>query len=152
MKIALGSDHVGFPLKQIILSHLEEAGHEVRDFGAHDRERCDYPVHGELASRAVASGDCDRGIVICGTGIGISIAANKVRGIRAALCCHEFTARLTREHNDSNVLALGAEVVGKLLALAIVDTWLATPFSGIERHQKRIDQISAIEAGPEARE
>lgn len=145
MKIALGSDHGGFALKESIKKHLTEQGYEVEDFGTHSLESVDYPKYALKAAIAVSKGQCDRGILVCSTGIGISIAANKVKGIRAALCGDLLSARLTREHNDTNVLALGAFITGEKLALAIVDTWLATPFSGEERHQRRIDAISQIE-------
>jgi len=145
MKIALGSDHGGFTLKEQIKSYLTGKGYEVEDFGTYSSESVDYPTFGLKAALAVSKGECDRGIVICSTGIGISIAANKVRGIRAALCSDTFSARLTREHNDTNVLALGAFIVGEKLAYAIVDTWLGTEFSGEERHKRRIDEITEIE-------
>lgn len=142
--IALGCDHGGFALMQVIKSHLEELGLEYRDFGTYSADSCDYPVYAEAAARAVASGECDRGILVCGTGIGISMAANKVKGIRAALCSDCFSAEMTRRHNDANMLALGARVLGDGLALKIVDTFLTTGFDG-GRHQRRIDLISAIE-------
>ena len=142
--IALGCDHGGFALMQVIKSHLEELGLEYRDYGTYSAESCDYPVYAEAAARAVASGECDRGILVCGTGIGISMAANKVKGIRAALCSDCFSAEMTRRHNDANMLALGARVLGDGLALKIVDTFLTTGFDG-GRHQRRIDLISAIE-------
>jgi len=145
MKIALGSDHGGFTLKEQIKSYLIGKGYEVKDFGTYSPESVDYPTFGLKAALAVSKGECDKGIVICSTGIGISIAANKVKGIRAALCSDTFSARLTREHNDTNVLALGAFIVGEKLAYAIVDTWLGTEFSGEERHQRRIDEITKIE-------
>ncbi len=145
LRISIGSDHGGYGLKEAIKTHLLQQGHEVEDVGTHGLESVDYPVFGQLAAERVASGDCERGIVICSTGIGVSIAANKVRGIRAALCCDLFTARLTREHNDTNVLALGQYVLGERLALAIVDTWLETPFSGGDRHARRIEYIRKME-------
>ncbi|NLX64999.1 MAG: ribose 5-phosphate isomerase B [Clostridiaceae bacterium] len=145
MKIALGSDHGGFFLKEKIKSYLIGKGYEVKDFGTYSPESVDYPTFGLKAALAVSKGECDKGIVICSTGIGISIAANKVKGIRAALCSDTFSARLTREHNDTNVLALGAFIVGEKLAYAIVDTWLGTEFSGEERHKRRIDEITEIE-------
>ena len=116
------------------------------DFGCYDKTSCDYPDFAGPAARAVASGECERGIVTCTTGIGVSIAANKVRGIRCALLSDLMSARMTREHNDTNMMALGAGVVGEMLALEIVDTWLDTPFSGAERHQRRIDKLMALEA------
>ena len=142
--IAIGSDHGGFALKQEILRHLEAAGYSVKDFGTYSADSCDYPVYGEAVARAVASGECERGILICGTGIGISISANKVRGIRAALCGDCYSAEMTRRHNDANILALGARVLGPGLALKIVDTFLTTEFEG-GRHARRIALISEIE-------
>ena len=139
--IALGCDPAGFELKQLIMEYLKEQNLEYKDFGCYDMERCDYPVYGKAVAHAVAEGKCDRGIIICGTGIGISIAANKVRGIRAALCTDCFMAQATREHNDANILAMGARVVGAGLALEIVKTFLETPFSNDERHIRRISQI-----------
>lgn len=139
--IALGSDHGGYGLKQEIMKHLEEKGIEYKDYGCYDESPCDYPVFGKKAAQAVASGECEKGILICGTGIGISIAANKIKGIRAALCHDVFSAKATREHNDANMLAMGARVVGPGLALMIVDTFLNTEFSSAERHQKRIDML-----------
>ena len=139
--IALGSDHGGYGLKQEIIRYLEEKGIEYKDYGCYDERPCDYPVYGKKAAQAVASGECEKGILICGTGIGISIAANKVKGIRAALCHDVFSAKATREHNDANMLAMGARVVGPGLALMIVDTFLNTPFSEDERHIRRIRQI-----------
>lgn len=139
--IALGSDHGGYGLKQEIIGYLEEKGIEYKDYGCYDESPCDYPVFGKKAAQAVASGECDKGILICGTGIGISIAANKIKGIRAALCHDVFSAKATREHNDANMLAMGARVVGPGLALMIVDTFLNTEFSNAERHQKRIDML-----------
>ena len=142
--IALGCDHGGFALMQEIKAHLEELGLEYRDFGTYSADSCDYPVYAEAAARAVASGECDRGILVCGTGIGISIAANKIKGIRAALCSDCFSAEMTRRHNNANMLAMGARVLGGGLALKIVDTFLTTGFDG-GRHQRRIDLITAIE-------
>ena len=139
--IALGSDHGGYGLKQEIIKYLEEKGIAYKDYGCYDETPCDYPVYGKKAAQAVASGECDKGILICGTGIGISIAANKVKGIRAALCHDVFSAKATREHNDANMLAMGARVVGPGLALMIVDTFLHTEFSNAQRHQNRIDQL-----------
>lgn len=139
--IGIGSDHGGFELKEIIKKHLESRGEQYRDYGTYSEASCDYPVYGRAVAKAVAAGDCDRGIIICGTGIGISIAANKVPGIRAALCSDCFSAQATREHNDANILALGARILGQGLALKIVDTFLDTPFSGDERHSRRISMI-----------
>ena len=138
--IAIGSDHGGFELKQEIMAHLKKRGLEYRD-GTYTPESCDYPVYGKAVAHAVASGECERGIIICGTGIGISITANKIPGIRAALCTDCFCAEATRLHNDANILALGGRVVGPGLALKIVDTFLDTPFSGDERHKRRISMI-----------
>lgn len=139
--IAIGSDHGGYDLKEIVIAHLKERGIDVKDMGCYDKSSCDYPVYGRAVAKAVADGSCEKGIVICTTGIGISITANKVKGIRAALCADTLTAKLTRLHNNSNVLALGAGVVGPNLALEIVDTFLDTEFSKDERHQRRIDAI-----------
>lgn len=139
--IAIGSDHGGFELKKEIMAHLDARGLEYKDFGTYSDASCDYPVYGKAVAKAVASGECERGIIICGTGIGISIAANKVHGIRAALCGDCFSAEASRQHNDANVLALGARVVGPGLALKIVDTFLDTPFSNSERHIRRIEMI-----------
>ena len=139
--IALGSDHGGYALKQELMKHLDARGLEYKDYGTYSEDSCDYPVYGKAVAHAVADGECDRGIIICGTGIGISIAANKVHGIRAALCGDCFSAEATRQHNDANVLALGARVVGPGLALKIVDTFLDTPFSNSERHIRRIEMI-----------
>lgn len=139
--IAIGSDHGGFALKKEIMKHLDERGLEYRDFGTYTEDSCDYPVYGKAVAHAVANGECDRGILICGTGIGISITANKVPGVRAALCGDCFSAEATRLHNDANILALGARVVGSGLALKIVDTFLDTAFSGDERHVRRINMI-----------
>ena len=139
--IAIGSDHGGFELKELIIRHLEEQGVDVNDMGCYDKSSCDYPVYGRAVAKAVADGSCEKGIVICTTGIGISITANKVKGIRAALCADTLSAKLTRLHNDANVLALGAVIVGPNLAVEIVDTFLNTDFSGEERHQRRIDGI-----------
>lgn len=144
MKIAIGSDHGGYSLKESIKEELKKKGIQVKDFGTHSEESCDYPDFAEAVGEAVAKGDFERGIVICGTGIGISIAANKIPGIRCALVGDCFSARATREHNDANVLALGARVLGTGLALEIVNIWLGTEFQG-ERHQKRIDKISSLE-------
>lgn len=139
--IAIGSDHGGFELKKAVMAHLEKRGLEYKDFGTYTKDSCDYPEYGRAVALAVASGEFERGIVICGTGIGISIAANKIPGIRAALCGDCFSAQATREHNDANILAMGARVVGEGLALKIVDTFLDTPFSNDERHIRRISLI-----------
>ena len=142
--IAIGSDHGGFALKQDVMKHLTELGLEYKDYGTYTEDSCDYPVYGEAVARAVANGEADKGIVICGTGIGISITANKVKGIRAALCGDCFSAEFTRRHNDANVLAMGARVTGSGLALKIVDTFLNTEFEG-GRHAKRIALIAELE-------
>ena len=145
MKIALGCDHGALALKNALIPHLEQLGHEVTDFGTYTLDSCDYPDFAAKAARAVASGECDRGIVLCTTGIGVSITANKVGGIRCALLSDVMSARMTREHNDTNMMAIGAGVVGQMLALEIVDTWLGTEFSGEARHQRRIDKMMALE-------
>ena len=142
--IALGSDHGGYALKQEIIRHLQARGLEYKDYGCYSETSCDYPEFGHAVGHAVADGMADRGIVICGTGIGISLAANKVPGVRAAVCTDCFTAEATRQHNDANILALGGRVVGPGLALKIVDTFLDTPFSNGERHIRRISQIEDI--------
>ena len=139
--IALGCDHGGYELMQEVIKHLEERGLEYKNFGCYSTESVDYPVYGQAAAKAVASGECDKGIIICGTGIGISISANKIKGIRAALCHDCFSAQATREHNDANMLAMGARVIGPGLALKIVDIFLDTPFSNDERHVRRIGMI-----------
>ena len=143
---AIGSDHGGYALKQEIMKHLSERGIAYRDYGTYSDESCDYPDYGEAVGRAVASGECERGIVVCGTGIGISIAANKVRGVRCALCGDCFSAQMAREHNDANVLALGARVLGAGLALKIVDTFLDSSYAG-GRHERRVAKLMAIEGG-----
>lgn len=139
--IALGSDQAGFALKQEIIKYLEEKGLEYKDYGSYDEQPCDYPVYGKKVAHAVADGVCEKGILICGTGIGISIAANKVKGIRAAVCSDCFSAEATRLHNDANIVAMGARVLGPGLAVKIVDTFLNTEFSGVERHIRRVQMI-----------
>ncbi|MBE5865415.1 MAG: ribose 5-phosphate isomerase B [Lachnospiraceae bacterium] len=139
--IAIGSDHGGYDLKVKVMRHLEEQGIECKDFGCPDKSSCDYPVFGRAAAEAVASGECEKGIVICTTGIGISISANKIKGVRCALCGDVFSAKMTRLHNNANMLALGAGIVGENLAMEIVDTFLGTEFSNEERHNKRIALI-----------
>ena len=139
--IAVGSDHGGYELKQEIISYLKEKNLEYKDYGTDSKESCDYPVYAKKVANVIVNGECDRGILICGTGIGISITANKIKGIRAALCHDTFSAQATREHNDANILAMGARVVGPGLALKIVDTFLNTEFSNDERHIRRIEQI-----------
>ena len=145
MKIAMACDHGAVELKNKLKAHLQEKGMEVVDFGTHTTDSCDYPDYIAPAARAVASGECDRGIVLCTTGIGVSIVANKIKGIRCALLSDTVTARLTREHNDTNMMALGAGVTGPMLAQEIVDIWLATEFSHAERHQRRIDKVMALD-------
>ena len=144
MKIALGSDHGGYALKLVIMKHLEERGLEYRDFGTYNEESCDYPDYGEAVARAVASGEYDRGIVICTTGIGISIAANKVQGIRCAHCADSLEAEMTRRHNDANMLAIGAGFTGKNLAERMVEVFLSTDFEG-GRHERRVNKLNAIQ-------
>ena len=146
MKIVLACDHGGYALKEKIKGWLQEAGYPVRDFGCYSAESVDYSDYAIPAAEAVAAGQADRAILICTTGIGVCISANKVRGVRCALCADTMTARMTREHNDTNALAMGAGVVGENLAKEMVFTWLSTPFSGIARHQRRIDKISAYES------
>lgn len=139
--IAIGSDHGGYDLKELVIRHLEEKGVDVNDMGCYDKNSCDYPVFGKAVAKAVADGSCDKGIVICTTGIGISIVANKVKGIRAALCADTLSAKMTRLHNDANIVAMGAGIVGPNLALEIVDTFLNTGFSEEEKHKRRVDAI-----------
>ncbi len=143
MRIAIGNDHVAVELKNIIAEHLESKGYEVVNFGTDSAERFDYPISGYKVGRAVASGECDLGVLICGTGVGISLAANGVRGVRAVVCSEPYSARLSREHNNTNIVAFGARVVGQELAKMIVDEWLAAEYEG-GRHQRRIDMISEI--------
>ena len=139
--IAIGCDHGGFKLKEVVLNYLKENNIEYKDFGCYNTDSCDYPVFAKAAAEAVANKECEKGIVICTTGIGISIAANKVKGIRAALCTDCFMAEATRLHNDANILAMGGRVVGPGLAIKMVDTFLDTPFSNEERHIRRINMI-----------
>ena len=139
--IAIGCDHGGYYLKQDIIDFLEKNGYEYKDYGTYSDESCDYPVYAKKVAHAVADGECEKGILICGTGIGVCITANKVKGIRAALVHDCFSAKATREHNDANILALGARVTGPGLALEIVKAFLETPFSNDERHIRRIKQI-----------
>ncbi len=141
MKIAIGCDHGGFDLKQMIREHLAENGYDILDVGCQDKQSCDYPVFGKAVAKAVVSGECERGIVICTTGLGISMAANRVKGCRAAVCTTELEAKMTRLHNDANVLALGANIVGPGLAIAITDTFMDTEFSEGERHVRRVRLI-----------
>ena len=145
MKIAIGCDHGALALKNAVKAHLEKKGYEVCDYGTYTLDSCDYPDFAEKAAKAVASGECEKGIVLCTTGIGISIAANKVKGIRCALLSDIWSAKMTREHNDTNMMAMGAAIVGEMLALQIVDTWLGTAFSAEAKHQRRIDKTMALE-------
>ena len=144
MKIAIACDHGALDLKNKVIAHLSAKGHEMVNFGTDTLDSCDYPDFAGPAAKAVASGECEKGIVLCTTGIGVSITANKVKGIRCALLSDVMSARLTREHNDTNMMAIGAGVVGQMLALEIVDTWLGTEFTG-GRHQRRIDKMMALE-------
>ena len=144
MKIAMGCDHAGYELKVQVAAHLRARGFEIVDFGTNSTESVNYPVYGYLAAKAVSEGVCDIGVIICGTGVGISLAANKVHGIRCCACSDVFTATLTKRHNNSNMLALGARVVGPGLAMMIVDEWLDAKFEG-GRHQKRVDMIMEID-------
>ena len=144
MKIAMGCDHGGFSMKEELKAYLTEQGHEVKDCGCDSLASCDYPVFGEAAARAVAEGECEKGIVVCTTGIGISIAANKVKGIRCAHCPDVMSAEMTRRHNDANVIAIGAGMVGMNVAKRMVDIFLTTEFEG-GRHQRRVDLMMEIE-------
>ena len=145
MKLAIACDHGALALKNKVIAHLEAKGHEVVNYGTDTLDSCDYPDFVAPAAKAVASGECDKGILMCTTGIGVSIAANKVHGIRCALLSDKMSARLTREHNDTNMMAMGAGVIGEMLALEIVDIWVETDFSHNERHQRRIDKVMALE-------
>ena len=145
MKIAIGCDHGALALKNKMVAHLQSKGYEVKDFGTYTPDSCDYPEFAAAAARSVASGECDKGIVLCTTGIGVSISANKIDGIRCALLSDVWSAKMTRLHNDTNMMAIGAGVVGENLALEIADTWLGTEFSGEARHQRRIDKLMALE-------
>ena len=144
--IAIACDHGGYALKEQVKAHLAELGYAVKDFGTDSLDSCDYPDFAAAAARAVAAGACEKGIVICTTGIGVSIVANKVDGVRCALCGDLLSAEMTRRHNDTNMLAMGAGIIGGNLALAIVDKWLTTEFEG-GRHQRRVDKITAVEQG-----
>ena len=145
MKIAVACDHGALALKNKVIAHLEAKGHQVVNFGTDTLDSCDYPDYAAPAAKAVASGECEKGIVMCTTGIGVSIVANKVDGVRCALLSDKMSARLTREHNDTNMMAMGAGVIGEMLALEIVDIWVDTEFSQNERHQRRIDKVMALE-------
>lgn len=139
--IAIASDHGGYDLKETIKKHLEAAGYECKDFGCYEKKSCDYPVFGRPASEAVGNGECEKGILVCTTGIGMSMVANKVKGVRAALCSDTVSAGLTREHNNANMLVLGAGIVGENLALSIVDAFMKTEFPGEEKHVRRVNMI-----------
>ncbi len=139
--IAIGSDHGGYDLKEVVIAHLKEQGIAYKDYGCADKNSCDYPIYGRAVAEAVANGECEKGIVICTTGIGISIAANKIKGIRCALCADTLTAKMTRLHNNANVLAMGGGIVGPNLAISIVDAFLNTEFSEEEKHQRRVGLI-----------
>ncbi len=143
-KIVIGCDHAAVQMKNNVINHLKAQGYDVIDVGTYSEESCDYPDYAYAAAKKVADGEVAKGILICGTGIGMSIAANKVKGIRCALCDNLFSAEMTRRHNDSNMLAMGARVISNQLALEIVDMFLQTPFEG-DRHQRRIDKVMAIE-------
>lgn len=145
MKVAVACDHAAYEYKQMIIEMLKEMGHEVKDFGCDGTCAVDYPDYAGAAAKAVASGDYERGIVLCGTGIGVSITANKVKGIRCALCCDPISARFTRLHNDANILALGQRIIGEEVMKEIVRVFMTTEFSHIDRHQRRIDKIRSIE-------
>lgn len=144
MKIGIGNDHAAVEMKEQIVAFLEELGHEVVNYGTDTNDSCDYPVYGEKVGRAVVDGDVECGILICGTGVGISIAANKVKGVRAVVCSEPYSAKLSKQHNNTNILAFGARVIGIELAKMIVEEWLNTEFEG-DRHQRRVDMISDIE-------
>lgn len=143
MKIAIGADHGGYELKKAVVAHLQKSGYECVDYGCDSPERCDYPIYGERVGRAVAGGECDLGVLICGTGIGISLAANRVPGIRAAVCSEPYSAKLTREHNNANIIAFGARVVGEGTAMMIVDAFLNAEFQG-GRHAERVAMLDKI--------
>ena len=146
MKIAIGNDHVAVSMKEEVIAHLCEKGYEVVNFGTDSTERTDYPIYGKRVAEAVASGECDFGILICGTGVGISLAANKVHGIRAVVCSEPYSAMLSRQHNNTNILAFGARVIGTATALMIVDAFLGAEFEG-GRHERRVEMLTAIENG-----
>ena len=144
MKSAMGNDHAAVEMKEEIKAYLESKGHEVINFGTDTHDSCDYPAYGEKVGRLVASGEAEAGVLICGTGVGISIAANKVKGVRACVCSEPYTAKLSKMHNNSNIIAFGARVVGSEMAKMITDTWLETEYEG-GRHQRRVDMLDAIE-------
>ena len=145
MKIAIGNDHTALELKKIIVDFLLEKKHEIMDYGTNSNISSDYPTYGEMVGKAVVAGEADCGIIICGTGLGISLAANKVKGVRAAVCSEPFTAKMSRAHNDCNILAFGARVIGPEMAKMIVEIWLNTDFEAGGRHQHRVDMIKDIE-------
>ena len=145
MKIAIACDHGALELKNLLIEHLQKQGHQMVNFGTDTLESCDYPDFAAPAAQAVARGECEKGIVLCTTGIGVSITANKVKGIRCALLADTTSARMTREHNDTNMMAMGAAVVSPELAMEITDIWLQTEFSHNERHQRRINKVMALE-------
>lgn len=145
MKIAIGSDHAGFELKQVLVKHLQQQGHQVEDVGAYNNQASDYPIYGEKVAKAVSEHQADRGIVVCGNGIGMSIVANKFPGVRAALVFTEKMAKDTRDHNDSNVLSLAGRDLPEATNLSLADIWLSTPFSGVDRHARRVHEIESIE-------
>jgi len=144
MKIAIGSDHAGFPLKREIIAFLREKGHKVKDMGVYNAHRSDYPDYAQKVAQVVLSGECERGILSCGSGVGMCISANKIHGIRAVVCSEPYSAVMSRRHNDANVLCLGSRVVGVELAQMIVDQWLSAEYEG-GRHQKRVDKIKRLE-------
>ena len=144
MKIALGNDHAAVEMKEFVKAYLEEKGYEVLNLGTDTHDSVDYPEYGAAVGRAVVSGDADLGIAICGSGVGISISANKIRGVRAVCCSEPYSARMSREHNNANVLCFGARVIGTEMAKMIIDEWFAAEFQG-GRHQKRVDKIMALE-------
>lgn len=146
MKIAIGSDHAAYDLRITLINHLESKGVEVHDVGTHSQDSTHYPIYAQIVAREVVNGDSDFGVLICGTGVGIGISANKMPGVRCAIVSDTYSARMARAHNNANILAIGARVVGTGLACDIVDTWLAQPYEG-GRHQTRVDMISQIEAG-----
>ena len=146
MKIAIGNDHVGVELKQHLIQYLEAKGYEMVNFGTDTPASTDYPIYAERVSRAVVSGECDRGILICGTGLGISISANKVHGVRCAVCSEPVSAELARQHNDANIIAMGARTIGPVMAEALVDVFLTTEFQA-GRHQRRVDMIMQLDRG-----
>lgn len=150
MRIAVGSDHRGYPLKEEVKKVLTQLGHQAVDLGCHDTGSCDYPDYGQAVARAVASRQCELGVLVCGTGIGMSIVANKVPGVRAAVCHDVFTAQRAREHNDANVLCLGSDILGTTLALEVLKVYLNSTFQG-GRHTRRVEKINSLDSGPSAR-